>query len=422
MEQDFVLTAYYSPLPDQCCYVKGSLEADRILNGNGTHGADGTPVYPGMLAAPSSYAFGTRVALPGIGTLTVHDRGGAIVEQENAHRLDVWMGSGEEGLARALEFGVRRVRGTVYAPGADRPDEKFHLDAFAAPFSRLAQYEVTEEGDIAAAFGARGLSVVTLQSALTQLGYFSAPATGFFGEVTKSGLEAFLRDMRLDGETADRVTPRTAAMLEAATMIAGRTAPVGETGPDSSAADLAKARRLLRSLGYYRGRTLGAYDDKTKDAIMAFQRDHRLIGDAASPGAGRIGPRTLERLSALWRAHRAKALAQKILLRQEIAAKLEEKGVIFSAFLRDGAQGDAVRSLQTLLADRGFFPANRVNGNYGELTRGAVLGYQLARGIVASAADTGAGGVGPATLKSLREEAVDAAAAKARAYGTDAVL
>ena len=78
-ERDFVITAYYSPLPGQCCYVKGGEIADKILNGNGTHGADGTAVHPGMIAAPKSYAFGTRIQLPGIGIGTVNDRGGAIV-------------------------------------------------------------------------------------------------------------------------------------------------------------------------------------------------------------------------------------------------------------------------------------------------------------------------------------------------------
>ncbi|MDO8468347.1 MAG: 3D domain-containing protein [Candidatus Peribacter sp.] len=123
-EQDFILTAYYSPLPGQCCYVKGGYRADKVLNGEGTNGADGTEVYPGMIAAPSSYAFGTVVALPGIGRFAVHDRGGAIVELDGAHRLDIWVGYGEEGLARALAFGVRRVRGTVYEVGGFQPKVK----------------------------------------------------------------------------------------------------------------------------------------------------------------------------------------------------------------------------------------------------------------------------------------------------------
>lgn len=33
----FVVTAYYSPLPDQARYLRGSYEADIRLNGNGTH-------------------------------------------------------------------------------------------------------------------------------------------------------------------------------------------------------------------------------------------------------------------------------------------------------------------------------------------------------------------------------------------------
>lgn len=62
-KRKFIVTAYYSPLPDQSFYLKGSYEADIRLNGNGTHGASGKEVYPGMLAGPKTYAFGTQVYL-----------------------------------------------------------------------------------------------------------------------------------------------------------------------------------------------------------------------------------------------------------------------------------------------------------------------------------------------------------------------
>lgn len=92
----FIVTAYYSPLPDQSFYLRGSYEADLKLNGNGTHGASGKPVYPGMLAGPKTYAFGTKVYLEGLGVGTVDDRGGAIVSSGSrgydADRLDIWMG------------------------------------------------------------------------------------------------------------------------------------------------------------------------------------------------------------------------------------------------------------------------------------------------------------------------------------------
>src|SRR3989338_7224095 len=103
-EQEFLVTAYYSPLPDQTRYYLGSYEADIAFNGRGIAVNDGTAVYPGMIAAPPEYAFGTRIALPDVGVVgTVHDRGGRIVVEGNGvHRIDLWMGRGEEGLARAL--------------------------------------------------------------------------------------------------------------------------------------------------------------------------------------------------------------------------------------------------------------------------------------------------------------------------------
>jgi len=202
-EQHFTITAYYSPLPDQCCYVKGSFEADKILNGNGTNGADGTPVYPGMLAAPKSYAFGTVVDLPGIGTLTVHDRGGAIVEGSDTHRLDIWMGAGEEGLARALAFGVRRVVGTVHPPGSAQPKEGIDLAAFAAPIGNLKTFAVHPDAAVAApekvAYGESNESVAALQQSLKDAGYFAEKPTGFFGDKTKASLVAFEADMGITG-------------------------------------------------------------------------------------------------------------------------------------------------------------------------------------------------------------------------------
>ena len=119
----FRITGYYSPLPNQSKYVRGSYETDVRLNGRGTNGADGTEVYPGMLAAPITYSFGTQIFLPGLGLGTVHDRGGAIVSAGNRgqtyDRIDVWMGKGEEGLARALALGSRIIEGILYPLGSN---------------------------------------------------------------------------------------------------------------------------------------------------------------------------------------------------------------------------------------------------------------------------------------------------------------
>ena len=116
-QQTFIATAYYSPLPNQTKYYLGNYAADLRLNGGGTHSADGIPVYAGMIAAPSGYAFGTKIALDGLGVVSVHDRGGAIVKAEDGShaydRIDIWMGEGDAGLERTIAWGRREILGSI---------------------------------------------------------------------------------------------------------------------------------------------------------------------------------------------------------------------------------------------------------------------------------------------------------------------
>lgn len=178
-EQDFIVTGYYSPLPGQCCYVRGGYEADKVLNGEGERGADGTKVYPGMAAASASFAFNTRIRLA-VGTVEVHDRGGAIQELDGGvQRLDIWMGYGEEGLARALAFGVRHMKGTVYPVGGAQ-DASFDLEAVPFDVNQLSTYLVTRQDllDVQPKFGDQSYSTSLLQNALKDAGYFHQSVTG----------------------------------------------------------------------------------------------------------------------------------------------------------------------------------------------------------------------------------------------------
>ena len=54
------------------------------------------------IAAPSSYSFGTKIELEGLGTYIVEDRGGAI----QGNRIDVYFASHSE----ALAFGRKKIR------------------------------------------------------------------------------------------------------------------------------------------------------------------------------------------------------------------------------------------------------------------------------------------------------------------------
>ncbi len=423
-EVDFVLTAYYSPLPGQCCYVKGGLVADKILNGNGTHGADGTPVYVGMVAAPPSYAFGTKVKVPGLGVLEVHDRGGAIQLQEGGkiHRIDVWAGYGEEGLARALSFGVKRVRGVVYPPGTSQPASDFSLDRISMDYERLRPYNVVQNGlvDLEPRLGDRSLSAAYLQEHLKALGYIVDEDPMFYGPKTQAALEGFRRDRGVD-VASESLDPDTAAMLMASVRFLGRDMGVPLVGELSSQGDLASMQRILRGLGYYRGRTDGTYGEGLKRAIIAFQKDHALVGDDQSPGAGTVGPMTQAALADVMRVQRGRRLADTILLVKRVRDRLEENEALVAATTEEGYKGEGVEDVQRFLVQMGYFPADSVNGVFGPLTRQAVAAYQITRGVLRSGSDKGAGVVGPVTLKTLQKDQIQHAYDVVRAQGWEAL-
>lgn len=417
-EKDFTLTAYYSPVADQCCYVTGGLESDKVLNGNGTKGADGTAVYAGMIAAPKSYAYGTRITVPGLGTLTVHDRGGAITEQDRSDRLDVWMGYGEEGLARALAFGVKHVRGTVYAASAAKPSERFDLASVPAPFSKLKPFFLADVGllGIKAKAGDHSLSVMMLQESLRDAGVFTGPTSGVFGRDTQAALTRFNRDYGIGGNGSS-LTETSAAYLTVASTMKKAAMPVALISKSSAATDIESAKRLLRFLGYYKGRTDGHYSDALFSAILKYQQSRGLVGDATSPGAGRIGPLTQKKLTTDHTRKIVALNAKKLLLLKQIGDSLETKGKLPNTFLSVGKNGKGVRAVQEFLAAQGFFPKEKVNGNFGTLTQSSVAAYQLARGLIKDSNDLGAGTVGPATLTKLRSEQIHAMYSLVRAEG-----
>ena len=50
--------------------------------------------------------------------------------------------------------------------------------------------------------------------------------------------------------------------------------------------------------------------------------------------------------------------------------------------IRKGDKGDAVRWMQTKLAERGYLRKNEIDGDFGKITLGAVLAFQLENGLV----------------------------------------
>ncbi len=113
----FVVTAYYSPLPNQDKYLTGNYESEKRLNWQWIAWASWKSVFSWMLAAPKSYSFGTKIYLEWLWIWSVEDRGWAIVpawQRGYKHdRIDVWMWYWDEWLQRALYWWKRTVKGYV---------------------------------------------------------------------------------------------------------------------------------------------------------------------------------------------------------------------------------------------------------------------------------------------------------------------
>ncbi len=409
-EQQFVITAYYSPLPEQCCYFRGNYEEEIAFNGKGIAGADGTGVYPGMIAGPATYAFGTVIDLPGIGVGTVHDRGGRIIEWgDDIHRIDLWMGYGEPGLARAMAWGVRKVKGTVYPVGSTNvPAEKFVLENFDADSAILASLPKSDPTELVrmAEFGDQEYSVRILQSNLKELGYFAETPTGQFGPVTQDALRTFQGEYGILGD-GSAVTLETAAALSAASGIKEKNLPGLAVGLEKGAtgSDVRQAQKLLRYIGYYVGRTDGVFDQDFKQAVTAFQLNAGLVSAATDPFAGRIGPGTRAAILKEWKVKVVQSKSKSIARKMDLSDRVKSEEMP-KKFLSKGDKGKEVKLLQSFLIDAGYLDAKDATGTFGGRTMTALTKYQLDRKIVKSEAAKGAGVFGPATRVIISQDLV----------------
>lgn len=390
-KRKLLVTAYYSPLPNQDFYIRGSYEADIRLNGRGTNGADGTQVYTGMLAAPRTYPFGTRIKILGLGVGEVHDRGGAIFAGRDYDRVDVWMGYGEAGLARALNWGARVVEGEVYfTPHQIEPGLSFSWVSSQLPQAFVQRL--------------RNNSVKT-----------STPVSQTVVDTSEVQEEPLTEKENKEIERLEQNRTMLAAGL----------------GEDSSGEDVENLQRMLWELGYYHGEITGNYDQATIDAVFQFQIKHGVIESEWDKGAGYFGKRTLEALlSAVERKIEILAgypkevqvwvPAKKILpeiaslqvpevaverqtlhFAEELVNKKVVQHVRLAAELDLNDQSDEVVKLQNFLISLGYLADDLNTGYFGQKTEAAVLKFQMEQGVVDGPFAPGAGRVGPQTLAAI---------------------
>lgn len=402
-QKTFIITAYYSPLPGQQHYNTGSYSAEIRLNGGGVHGASGKDVYPGMIAAPSIYPFGTKMFIPGIGTTAVFDRGGAIVatHEERAiksnlqhDRLDVWMGRGDEGLKRALAWGRRTVEVTVY--GIDSSlQENVYLEKYSETEGLLQKTfnpSMMFKEDIW--YLSSGNEVFQLQKILKELGYLSIDPNGFYGDETRDAIFRFQKDQslvtNLDDLGAGHTGPQTRQRLEAVfkeRKLESLPDQIMEEGTEGD--NVRKLQRLLNLLGY-RVKETGIFDQNTSLLLAQFQKDQGIIAHLKAYGAGFFGPRTREILEQKYSSFLTKVDESQLFDAPDYLVR----------DLRLGDQGEDVRRLQEELVRLHFLRIDPT-GNYGSFTEHAVYKLQQSLDLVWDKSSKGSGIFGSITRSHL---------------------
>ena len=352
----FTITGYYSPLPNQSLYLTGSYASEIRLNGSGIAGADGTPVYPGMIAAPSSFSFGTKIKIPGLGVGMVNDRGGAIVhkgERDLAKhdRLDIWMGYGEEGLRRALAFGVQHIDCIVFADNAPvQVGMNFSVPPMLNEIVEFPDRHVFSEN---LALGSRSNGVKDLQRALHSVGFYERAIHGIFDETVEDSVFAFqkknfiVRDREESG--AGVFGPRTRAELSTQlfnTEIQERVREAWEKFQfeddlmrGKKNASVLKLQQMLVQQEFMTVTPTGYFGPKTEDALTKFQLSKGIIDSENAKGAGIMGSETREVLNALLEEQKAFVQAEsKALLAMKktqqkfaiLSGKTENAGILFT--------------------------------------------------------------------------------------------
>jgi len=341
--RDFTVTGYYSPLPNQNFYVTGSYESEKRLNGQGIAGADGTPVFPGMIAAPSSYAFGTVVCLLDFGCGSVHDRGGAIVEKGGRNiarhdRLDLWMGYGEEGLARALDLGLWHTSGTIYSLEESANVNVAVNFKTATPITRLLDVPEIRQFTKNLYKGSKGETVTELQAVLATLGFYNGAEDGVYSQAVVAAIEAFqLEHFVIDSTNsvgAGGFGPKTReALAKALNKHETQVALTKRWDDFHFEGNLAKGKRdesvlklqeILVQKEFLNHKPTGYFGKLTKAALIDFQIAEGLINTKTSAGAGTVGPQTRARLNELliseknWLAADSKAQAQFVFKTNEL--------------------------------------------------------------------------------------------------------
>lgn len=396
---DYVLSAYYSPLPGQNYYATGSYASEIVLNGGGIITASGRYVDEipyAFVAAPPCFEFGEVIQVENLGYFKVLDRGGAI----RGKRLDVWVGYGNEGLNTALNFGkksffIRKVSGI----SDDQLLESYdNLDSSLLKLPKNGVYNPLEFISNLK-IGDKGYFVGVVQQFLKDLGLYKKNISFEFDQYTQDSLDLFKDNF---SKIKDDKLPQTG--LNEPLFLNLRNFAIHKRQEEieyeflytnlqsgSENIDVLTLQKVLYLLGYTIEIT-GNFDAQTKEVIKEFQTDNNF--DFLNQSSkGFFGPKTKS------------VLLQKMLESNFLSKNFDLNSFFYSPVYKN-QESQIVIDLQVFLKNAGFYKG-QINGLMDDVTINSLRHFQLSSNIIESSNDQGAGFFGPKTRRYFNDIALN---------------
>lgn len=125
--------------------------------------------------------------------------------------------------------------------------------------------------------GTTSQAVKKLQERLSEIGFYSGPVTGYFGDETKKAYKAFekVEGVEVDGEVSNKDFDTVNSDEAATSDIVDKDDPDTVSVGDNDKA-VSKIQKKLAKLKYYNREMTGYYGPATKKAVKQFQKDNSI--------------------------------------------------------------------------------------------------------------------------------------------------
>ncbi len=454
----YLISAYYSPIEWQEFYLHGSYEDEIKMNGEGKTTASGQAVRIGVVAAPREKPFNTRVHIKQSINIkgapysldfhgTILDRGGAIHSASKLPRLDIYMGKGQEGLCRAINFWVQTVY-VEFDNDLTLPDTT-SFDGISSDCKNPNSETVPLASGTKTAFdpftmpigtGSDIENIKTVQKLLTRVNAYTGAINGTYNEALT---DAIFRFQQANGIVKERTDdgagtygPKTRAMLKA--LLSGelnKTSNVAvvnttatpenntntttdsnsnttTTSPDSAEVSVRDLQTKLKDLGYFKYDVDGIFNKRLVDALYAFQLEKKIVTGEDDPGSGYYGPVTKSTLEESYKSYvaRKEQIAE---LESDLEAAKERLNTAHDKKKQEfvntmkkipavklGQVHPEIRTLQKILKQVGYFD-RKDTAIFGEITKAALAKYQLELKVIDSLSSSFAGVLGDKTREAI---------------------